>query len=225
LLLRASRPKTSLKNVFSRRRRRLDYWNRTQNWALRPRSSFRFVSFVIGVPKHWSLVILSPKKTNILYQTFFLYSDSYFFKVGFMGLPYTLTTNRSTQSVQLDYFYSSHLITIYFKILKLVFLLFAVPYFLKLKFRGKGYYIYKNRRNTVTPQMGFAHRIYVYAFSIIVWFRMKTKIMLFGLSKQDILRIGFKIRAIRPIKIFTGRGIRFTKQILYRKVGKVCTYR
>jgi ribosomal protein L6P/L9E len=96
---------------------------------------------------------------------------------------------------------------------------------LKLKFKGKGYYIFKNKRNTVTPQFGFSHRIYIYAFSLMVKFLSKTKILIFGLSKKDIFRIGLLIKQIRPINIFTGRGIRFSKQIIYRKVGKVSSYR
>jgi ribosomal protein L6P/L9E len=73
--------------------------------------------------------------------------------------------------------------------------------------------------------MGFYHRIYVYSFSILVKFLSKTKIFLFGLSKKDLFINGHQIRSIRPIKIFTGRGIRFSKQIIYRKTGKVSSYR
>jgi hypothetical protein len=30
---------------------------------------------------------------------------------------------------------------------------------------------------------------------------------------------------MRPINIFTGRGVRFSRQIIYKKVGKVSSYR
>jgi len=30
---------------------------------------------------------------------------------------------------------------------------------------------------------------------------------------------------MRPINIFTGRGVRFAKQIIYKKAGKVSSYR
>ena len=34
----------------------------------------------------------------------------------------------------------------------------------KIRFEGKGYYLYKNLRNTLAPKFGFAHRIYLYYF-------------------------------------------------------------
>lgn len=125
--------------------------------------------------------------------------------------------------MRLPYLYNS--IQFYLRFLTFLFQTFQVPFFLKLKFKGKGYYIFKNSRNTVTPQFGFSHRIYIYAFSIIVKFLSKTKIFLFGLSKKDLFLQGHNIKNMRPINIFTGRGMRFSKQIIYKKVGKVSSYR
>jgi ribosomal protein L6P/L9E len=96
---------------------------------------------------------------------------------------------------------------------------------LKIRFKGKGYYIYKNYRNTVAPQFGYAHRVYVYAQAVSVKFLSKTKVLLFGLSKKDILAVGRNLKIVKPINIFTGRGVRFARQIIYRKTGKVSSYR
>ena len=73
--------------------------------------------------------------------------------------------------------------------------------------------------------MGYAHRVYVYAQAISVKFLSKTKILLFGLSPDPIFKIGFELKNVRPINIFTGRGVRFARQIVYRKTGKVSSYR
>ena len=59
----------------------------------------------------------------------------------------------------------------------------------------------------------------------MVKFLSKTTIFLFGLSKKDIFTVGHDFRAVRKINIFTGRGVRFSKQIIYKKVGKVSSYR
>ena len=53
----------------------------------------------------------------------------------------------------------------------------------------------------------------------------KTKILLFGLVKQDILCAAYALKQKRSINIFTGRGVRFAKQIIYKKTGKVSSYR
>ena len=98
-------------------------------------------------------------------------------------------------------------------------------YFNKIKFRGKGYYIYKNSRSTITPQFGYAHRIYIYSFLNKVRFLGKTRVLVFGFSKQDVLTTLFNIKSKRPINIFTGRGVRFSQEIIYKKTGKVSSYR
>ena len=99
------------------------------------------------------------------------------------------------------------------------------PFILKLKFKGKGYYIYKNTRQTITPQFGHSHRFYLYSYFISVVFLSKTQVLLFGLLKSDLSIIGHAIRSMRSINIFTGRGVRFSRQIIYRKTGKVSSYR
>ena len=53
----------------------------------------------------------------------------------------------------------------------------------------------------------------------------KTKVILFGLVKEDVLSASHTLKSKRPINIFTGRGVRFAKQIVYKKQGKVSSYR
>ena len=94
-----------------------------------------------------------------------------------------------------------------------------------MKFKGKGYYIYKNYRNTIAPQFGYYHRIYIYSFFTTVKFLSKTKLMIFGLIKKDILLTAHTLKTKRPINIFTGRGVRFARQRIYKKTGKISSYR
>jgi ribosomal protein L6P/L9E len=103
--------------------------------------------------------------------------------------------------------------------------LFSSFIFNKLKFKGKGYYIYKNIRNTIAPQFGYYHRIYIYSYFNKVRFLSKTKVLLFGLTKEDVLHSSYGIKKKRPVNIFTGRGVRFAHQIIYKKTGKVSSYR
>lgn len=106
-----------------------------------------------------------------------------------------------------------------------LFLKFTLPFFSKIKFRGKGYYVYKNKRNTIAPQFGYAHRLYVYSPFSTVKFLSKTKILMFGLSKRSVLVSAHALKATKPINIFTGRGVRFARQVVYKKTGKVGGYR
>lgn len=102
---------------------------------------------------------------------------------------------------------------------------FYKPFFKKIKFKGKGYYIYKNKRNTITPQFGYSHRLYLYSYFSSVKFLSKTTVFVFGLLKRDTVKTSYGIKSMRPINIFTGRGVRFSREVIYKKVGKVSSYR
>lgn len=121
--------------------------------------------------------------------------------------------------------YTNNFFRLYFTELNQVFASFHRPFFKKVKFRGKGYYIYKNKRNTITPQFGYSHRLYLYSYFSSVIFLSKTSVFVFGLVKADVITTCMGIKAMRPINIFTGRGVRFSRQIIYKKVGKVSSYR
>ena len=86
---------------------------------------------------------------------------------------------------------------------------------------GGGYYLYKNLRNTVTQQFGYYHQIYVYSFFNKVKFLPKTKLLIFGFIKQSIAYAAHNLKSKRRISIFTSGGVRFAKQVIYKKTGKV----
>ncbi len=130
-------------------------------------------------------------------------SNSIFFKFSLINLYYSLFWN-------------------YFKLL---FYSFSKIFFKKLKFKGKGYYIYKNNRNTIALQFGYSHMYYLYSFFTSVKFLTKTTILIFGLNYSEINKISYKLFNIKKINIFTGKGIRFSRQIIYKKTGKVSSYR
>jgi ribosomal protein L6P/L9E len=102
---------------------------------------------------------------------------------------------------------------------------FSKIYFKKLKFRGKGYYIYKNYRNTVAPQFGYSHMNRIFGYQISLKFITKTIIFIYGINIFDILKMGRAIFSKRPQNIFTGKGVRFSRQIIYKKTGKISSYR
>jgi len=102
---------------------------------------------------------------------------------------------------------------------------FSLNFFTKLKFKGKGYYIFKNKRNTITFRFGYSHRVYLYAHLVLIKFLSKTAIFIFGLNKLDVLTTGHALINVRPFNIFTNKGVRFAKQIIYKKIGKVGSYR
>ena len=163
-------------------------------------------------------------RTN-LSNKIYVYSTTYHINTT---LPSSFTNyhyDSNTRTVSFNNLAENNYKNLYINKLNQLLSLSNNPCFIKIKFKGKGYYIYKNKRSTITPQFGFAHRHYIYASYVFVKFRSKTSIVLYGTSKTDLIKIGLEIKRLRPINIFTGRGVRFNKQVIYKKTGKVSSYR
>jgi len=179
--------------------------------------------YFLYLPKPWFFFLLrnNLKKTD----TIVAYCGSYIIRCCYFNGSVSTKCLGSLNLIGFFFNHHSRYIFFFLKNINSVSQLFYVPEFLKLKFRGKGYYIYKNVRNTVAPQFGYAHRVYIYSFFSSVKFLTKTKILIFGLIKSDTLAVSLKIKSKRRINIYTGRGVRFSQQKIYAKTGKVSSYR
>lgn len=194
-------------------------YSRPFNFTLQlSRQNFRVLK-----PFGWKLLILKHNNCRIINA--FAFSNTYFLKLPLSSDQANLSFDLNTGVLKLNTLYRNNFYRLFFNTLKNTLKLFYCPLFLKLKFKGKGYYIYKNKRNTITPQFGYAHRLYLYSYFVSVKFLSKTSIILFGLNTSDLSIVSYGIKNMRPINIFTGRGVRFSRQIIYKKVGKVSSYR
>ena len=182
-----------------------------------------YSTFYIYVPPAWHLVVVYNHVTTA--QVFYLYSDTYYINFAYPLKSAQIKVHWNPTLVALTLKQTPQCATNYFANLQQVITAFYQPFFRKLKFKGKGYYIYKNKRSTITPQFGYSHRLYTYAFFTSVRFLSKTSILVFGYNQAEVTDISFRIRSMRPINIFTGRGVRFTKQVVYKKPGKISSYR
>ena len=182
-----------------------------------------FKKIYFYLPSLWKFIIIQNFSNKLC--LLFLYSSIYFFKIIFNNKFVSFYYCYMTKVLAWTTFKLNSNLLHYQNYMFKLFFTFSKPVFLRLKFKGKGYYIFKNKRNTITPQFGYAHRIYIYSFFIYVKFLRKTSILIFGLNFFDILFISYKCLSKRYINIFTGRGIRFSRQYIYRKKGKISTYR
>lgn len=154
-----------------------------------------------------------------------MYNNNYNFVFPFRSNYADVSFGFSTSVIKIETLsanaYYSSFISHYAKVLNS----FYKPSFKKIKFRGKGYYIYKNPRNTIAPQFGYSHRLYIYSYFNKVKFIGKTTVILFGLVKNDLISAALDLKSKRSMNIFTGRGVRFARQVVYKKQGKVSSYR
>lgn len=194
-----------------------------QSWSLNYSYQINKQTFYIYKPAGWDALVITHKslKTRVL----FFYSNTYYFKVSLPMTMHKLTFSPNNSSFILHTLYLNNNYRLFLTYLDLNFTSFYKPFFKKIKFKGKGYYIYKNKRNTITPQFGYSHRLYLYSYFVSVKFLSKTSIFVFGLLKSDVIKTSLGVKKMRPINIFTGRGVRFSREVIYKKVGKVSSYR
>jgi hypothetical protein len=191
------------------------------NLLIKSKTSNHVLSLVI--PSKWHLIVLSNSYTKTKHIN--IYSSVYFNIVPILFTNSILHHDPHTNQFFIKVKFINNFILLYFMLLSKFYKSLLKPSFQKLTFKGKGYYIYKNYRNTITPQFGYSHRLYLYTYYINVVFLSKTSLIVFGLNSNHVNLVSMYIKNWRSINIFTGRGVRFSRQILYKKSGKVSTYR
>lgn len=97
----------------------------------------------------------------------------------------------------------------------------------KIIFSGKGYKIKKSSKNFYSKLYKFfifyfnkSHFNILYFFSVKIKKLKKTKILLYNVNYQYLTNICKTIINIRPFNPFTLKGLRLSRQIIYKKIGK-----
>lgn len=181
----------------------------------------------LHLPSNWDVVIWKNKEIFFCAEpcSLYFYTNLYFFHLPIPFYTKKLLYDKNTKIFTLLFNYKNVKHGLFWKEFNNVFLSLSSYFFKKLKFKGKGYYIFKNSRNTVALQFGYSHKIYIYSYFIFIKFISKTVVLLFGINVSDLTSQAFKLFYTRSYNIFTGKGIRFAKQIIYKKIGKVSSYR
>lgn len=214
-----------LKNkTFFNKNNKLQKKKKSLNLILSKNIGCNFLKYNFYLPAKWSITLIN-KKLNPQNLFCYIYCKTYFFLLCIPKKFLLFKYDKQTNLLRFHFFFINNFYKIFWFNFKLIFYSFSRLFFKKLKFKGKGYYIYKNQRNTVALQFGYSHLLYFYAFFIMVKFLTKTSIILFGVNKFDINFKSYKLFKFKPINIFTGKGIRFSSQIIYKKTGKVSSYR
>ena len=207
------------------------YTNKSKSTKLRKKSmlvdkiknTLKIKSTRFLLPFKWNCIIIKSFCRNVYITK--IYNSTYFFFLIIPLINVTISFNKNLSVLDITGYKLNSYFLFYLRYVSIYIFHFIIFFFKKIKFKGKGYYIYKSLRNTITPQFGYSHRIYIYSYFNFIKFLTKTKLLIFGLNKSDILLNSYKLKSKRPINIFTSRGVRFTSEIIYKKTGKVSSYK
>ena len=212
--------KTSLIN----KNKKIKNYFKNNFFVFKNNTNLNFYKINFYLPDIWNFILIKKSlTTEILY--FYIYSNEYFFILPFLKKFSFFKYDFLTNSLIFNFIFKNNFFGLFWNFFKIIFFSFSRIFFKKLKFKGKGYYIYKNVRNTVALQFGYSHLYYLYSFFVTVKFLTKTSVLIFGINYKDLIRSGNNLYNIKKINIFTGNGIRFSRQIIYRKTGKISSYR
>lgn len=215
---------THLAGLYHNKHKRSLKLHKRRNQSLAGRGSFFTKRIHFYVPQAWTCTILAAR-TFTGPSVACLLAPIYYFHLPLRFYRGTLAYSRGGNTLTVTLKTVPHMVQLLWRALTHLFSSFLKPTLIKLKFKGKGYYVFKGRRSTITPQFGFAHRRYFYTSSFRVRFLSKTKIILFGYTRQDLHDVAYAFKNYKPMNVFTGRGVRFARQVVYRKTGKVSLYR
>ena len=156
---------------------------------------------------------------NANYLIFYLYSLIYFFQISFNGSWYNAKLIKISNILLIHSYCNLYL--------KIILSYFFRLLFIKLRFIGKGYklIIKKNKyHNLILFNFGYSHRYYIYLYQFFSIQIAKTKFFFFGLNYFFLKIILHQLYLIKPLNIFTLRGLRFFKQCIFKKTGKISLY-
>jgi large subunit ribosomal protein L6 len=100
----------------------------------------------------------------------------------------------------------------------------STGYKIDLEIVGVGYKASVNN-NVLELQLGYSHNVYVampteIKVSAITEKGQNPKVILEGIDKQLIGDVAAKIRSLRKVEPYKGKGIRFVGEVIRRKAGK-----
>lgn len=90
----------------------------------------------------------------------------------------------------------------------------------QLEIHGVGYRLQMEEKNLIL-NVGYSHPITIKPpEGISISIENNTKIIISGINKEIVGQVAAKIRSIRPPEPYKGKGIRYMKEKIKRKVGK-----
>ena len=89
----------------------------------------------------------------------------------------------------------------------------------KLEIHGVGYKSSKKGENLLL-ELGFSHPVEVKVPDGIEFQVQKNEITISGASKQQVGEIAARIRNIRKVEPYKGKGIRYSDEVVKKKIGK-----
>lgn len=171
------------------------------------------------IPVSFNLIVLTNKKKSL---TIILYNKN--ISMNFAFSKNNVKIDLNTYSLKLlkinktNNNYNFKEINKYFKT-------FEIFFFIKIKFKGKGFKIKFNKKfKLIKFYFGRSH-ITLFKFKKINFKKVtKYKFILKSMNLAKLKKKSSEITFIKPVNLYTLRGIRLSRQIISKRKGKKSSY-
>ena len=174
----------------------------------------------IFLPSNTGLTVIKKKDVNI----FYIYNTFYFYKLAFKKLGYKDVLDKETNGICV-YAPAVNNYKFYLKLLSNFLFSWNFYFFKKIKFTGKGYRItFRKKKKTIIFYFGHSHDTTILFRSVFIKKPHKYKFVIFKNSIKKINKLANMIVKIKPMNFYTKRGIRNSRQIIFKRKGKKNAY-
>lgn len=189
-------------------------FNPKDSWRIRPRSLAARTQSP-DIVHYYNTIVLAKPQTK--YNTF-----NFLNKYVTAALFNPLVFKRSTTSLNNQYLQTNNRISVWFRLIRKTVGFFTT---LKLKYKGKSFRWHRKAKS-ILLRFGRSHLVVVKPKPAVFWRKHgRQKIIFWGSNRWYLWRFLKKAVSWRPMNIYHGRGLRLTKQKVWRKSGKVSAYR
>jgi len=183
---------------------------------------------MINQTKYNITLPMTTEMTLVKFQNithFYVYNTFFFYKIARPTIYNELQIDSSSNSIMLKYLHpnnSQHKIE---QIFKLFFSSWYTYFFNKIKFTGKGYRItFRRKKRMIKFFFGRSHPTIVLFRSIKIKKPHKYKFVILNNSLNRLSKITLSIKSIKPINLYTKRGLRTSRQIIFKRKSNKKTF-
>jgi len=175
----------------------------------------------LNIPITFNIIVIESKK-NKNDLTIILYNNLY--SVNLVNNKKNIRINLESYSIRMKFGYNfdnNYNIKLFNNFIKT----FESYFFLKIKFKGKGFKIKFNKKLKLIK--------FYFGRSHITFFKLKTlklkkitkyKFLLKNLNFNKLKKKASEMTYIKPVNVYTLRGIRLSRQFIRKRKGKKSSY-
>lgn len=175
----------------------------------------------ICLPPFINTTVIKTENKLIVYN----YNSFFFYQIMQPRDSTFINIDSETKSFSFETTNEKTFTKLYKNLLEVFFFSWDSYFFEKIKFKGKGYRIaFKKKKKMMTFYFGHSHdTIFIFRW-VLVKKPHKYKFIILNNNVKTLKILNRQILKIKPLNVYTKRGLRNFRQVIYKRKGKKSSY-